>query len=204
MMERVRRAYRSMLEDGIRVTYAVVECPSLSSCLMSIEKAIGGARFRRLVDPDCYSLMSTAEEFAVSDFTILEVRGELNRAFYLLPLPDLPPGQVDEKFKIAFRVKNPRGVAPLVRYICEGKIGKRHANRSAINLVISFLVGLTTSAFSPGRGLLVQLLLSGALALAAYFILDYPLSLLHLKGVDTASEKKSGRVFTLKIWGKRA
>lgn len=182
-MERIHGAYRK--REGIRITYVFIRCLQPSECSRRIEEALNsaGLSFTSLVDPDCYSLVSTVEDLE-ADLSIIEVRGEINRVFYVVPSPRVPNfRESGEEFRLAFKSRSAEGLSHLARYICEGKIGKRHANRSIISLVISMLVGLASQAITEGLDLLIQVFVTTALALIVFSLLEY--LLLGLKGVDT-------------------
>ena len=188
-----RTALAIMTRDGKKVTYSLVRCQSLTECSKKIENTLrsSGLSFTRLVDPDCYSLVSTAEGYSSTGFSILEARGQLNRIFYVIPSPELPSfDEAGEDFRIKFRVKKREGMSPLVMYICQGRIGKRHARSSAINFILSMIAGLASPAFKEGMSFLAQMIVMVAFALGLFFLLEYPLSLLHLKGVEIVREEK--------------
>ena len=194
MKERVRTAFRAMMEEGRRSTYALIQCQSLSECSRTVEAVLksAGLRFTRLVDPDCYSLVSTAEYHATPGFSLLELRGELNRAFYVVSGPKLPSfADLNEEFRLYFEIKSPKGIGPLVRYICQGKIGKRHAHRSLINFVLSVIVGLSSPFLTQGASFIAQTILMIVLAVAMFLLLEYPVSFLYFKGVRIVSEGRT-------------
>ncbi len=203
MGEKFRTALTIMTREGKKVTYSLVRCQSLTECLKKIESTLKSSsiNFMRLVDPDCYSLVSTVEGYSSTGFSILEARGPLNRAFYVVPSPELPSfNELGEEFRIKFRVKKQEVVPLLVRYICQGKIRKRHAHSSTINFILSMIAGLASPLFTGEMSFLAQIIVMAAFAFGLFFLLEYPLSLLHLKGVDIVKEENiKARVVLIKF-----
>ncbi|USS40584.1 hypothetical protein NF865_09860 [Thermococcus aggregans] len=76
----------SKSEKPRRCAYSVVFDSSLAETLKALEKRFLslGIKPVRLIDPECYTLESLADSLYGSEHIgILEVKGELNRVFYL-------------------------------------------------------------------------------------------------------------------------
>ena len=198
MRKEIRSIQRGVKRSGFHVDYARAICQMLSDCSKRIEEALrsAGVPYTRLVDPDCYSLTSLAGDVWGTDLTILELRGELNRTFYIVRGP-FEGGDINRDFTIGFRVKKPEGLRALLSYICREKVGKRHAKHSEISFILSFISGTLTSSVLEGLNPFLQAILGVLVTTLIFIILEYPLSLLWLKGVSL--EKRKGKVHIMVV-----
>ncbi|WP_253910327.1 hypothetical protein [Thermococcus sp. 101 C5] len=94
-----------------RCTYSVIS-GSLAETSRALEERFSslGIRPIRLIDPECYTLESLAEFLYGSEHIgIVEVRGELNRMFYLFP------ERVEFEEELEFDVFTPEGLKYLLK-----------------------------------------------------------------------------------------
>ncbi|NJE30870.1 hypothetical protein E3E38_07425 [Thermococcus sp. 18S1] len=193
--------------DGKRCTYARVRCEILSDCTRSVERALRsmGLRFIRLTDPDQYLLVSSGEDIYDRGkfLTVIELTDGLSRLFYLtasdvpVSLKELP----HPEFVLAFRVKRKEGFRALLNVIGRKRIGGiRHKHRSLLNFLISFVGSLLLSSTINIEGYWVQATLMLLLALIIFIVLDYPFSMLYIKGVEVIQNPEpSTKVFIIKV-----
>ncbi|WP_297498829.1 hypothetical protein [Thermococcus sp.] len=200
MIKEIRSIHRGVKRSDFHVDYMRATCPMLSDCSRRVEGALrsAGVSYTRLVDPDCYPLTSLAGDVWGTDLTVLELRGEFSRAFYLIK-GSFEIKDVKKDFTIGFRIKKPEGLRILLSYLCREKIGKRHAKHSEISFILSLLSGMLGSLLSQGLNPFLQIIL-GTLVMTLIFItLEYPLSILWLKGVSLERRKKKVHVMAVKI-----
>ncbi|QDA31095.1 hypothetical protein FH039_05040 [Thermococcus indicus] len=193
--------------DGKRCTYARVRCEILSNCTRPVERALKsiGMRFTRLTDPDPYLLVSSGEDLYDRGkfLTVIELTDGLGRLFYLAA-SDVPVSLKEiphPEFVLAFRVKRREGFRALLDVIGRKRIGGiRHKHRSLLNFLISFVGSLLLSSAVNIEGYWGQATLMLLLALAIFIILDYPFSLLYIKGVEVIQNPEpSAKVFVIKV-----
>jgi len=191
-------------------TYARVRCEILSEGARLIEGRLrsNGLKFTRLIDPDPYLLASSGDGiYDLGKFLmVIELTDGLGRLFYLtasdvpVSLKELPRPE----FVLAFRVKKKEGFLALLDVIGRKGIGGiRHKHRSLLNFLISFAGSLLISSIVNIvniKGYLGPAILMLPLALAIFIVLDYPFSLLYLKGVEVIQNPEpSAKVFIIKV-----
>ena len=196
------------------VMYAQIRCDALSTCASKLEEIFkaAGVDFLRLLEPDPDALASYADRlYSGASVEIIELTDGTSRMFYLAshPAPIKPEGELKPEFTIFFNVKSREALEVLLRVIGKKRIsGRRYRHRSGINFAVSFLGSFLFSSFINTGNYLLQSLILLALILLIYLILDYPFSLLYLRGVEVLShdpltKKKMKIVKVVKI-GKTA
>ncbi len=159
-------------------------------------------RYNRLVDPDCYSLTAYVAEHFGESVLLIEIRGDTGKVFYVVPaLSKMEFENLRPEFELRFMVTKRAGLEALVGYICRGKITKRHAYRSAASFVVSMLAGFLSSALGERFGAFAQFLIGLLVLFAVLVLLEYPLSVLSLKGVKTVEEKRKVKVLVVRKSG---
>ncbi|NJE60833.1 hypothetical protein [Thermococcus sp. 21S7] len=192
--------------DGKRCTYAKVRCGILSECVRAVEGVLAPtAKLVRLTDPDLYLLVSSGEDLYDRGkfLTVIELTDGLSRLFYLaasdapLSLKELP----HPEFVLAFRVRGKEGFRALLDVIGRKRVGGiRYKHRSALNFLISFTGGLLLSSAINIEGYWGQVGLTLILAFIIFLVLDYPFSLLYIKGVEVIQKTEpSTKVFVIKV-----
>lgn len=186
-------------------TYIKVECQSLTECSKEVEDILSSAEIRanRLIDPECWSFENIANSLFNSKkfIQVVELKGDVNRMFYVFS-SDIPLElhfKTSEKFM--FKVKKENGLRYLLKLICQGKIGgRRHRYRSIITFGVSVAIGSVISSLIGFQGFLPYLI-SGLLALLLAFVVEYPFSVLSLKGVELIEDRKIVEVIIQKMEG---
>lgn len=157
-----------------------------------------GARYNRLVDPDCHSLRAYVTAHFGENITLIEIRGNAGKVFYVVPgLSDVELSGLQPEFILRFITLKEKGLDVLTDYICRGKITKRHAHRSSLIFVVSTVTGFLGSLLGESFGFYAQFIVGALVLLAVLLLLEYPLSLLSLKGVRI-EEKVRVKVFVVK------
>jgi len=174
------------------VKYSKVSCEFLSECVSKLEKVTGrGAK--RLQDPDEYLLIAGAEVLYRANrfITVLELTDGMSRVFYLIPGDFQIPAEFREEFALYFRVRGEGGLGVLLRTILTRNIrGRRFRHRSVLSFLVGFGVSFATSSLLKGLGIWIQSILVVALTVLIYVIIDYPFSLLYLRGVELTQKPK--------------
>uniref|UniRef100_UPI00261FFF75 hypothetical protein n=1 Tax=Thermococcus sp. TaxID=35749 RepID=UPI00261FFF75 len=81
--------------------------------------------------------------------------------------------------------------------------GRRFRHRSALSFLVGFSVSFATSSLVEGLGLWIQSVVAVILTVLIYVILDYPFSLLYLRGVElTQKPKRKAVIMVIKQKGK--
>ncbi len=192
---------------GKRCTYALVRCEILSCCTQQVEKAFKsmGLEFTRLVDPDPYLLVSSGGNLYDRGkfLMVIELTDGLSRLFYLASseAPVGLEGIPTPELVLAFRVKRKEGFHSLLEIISRKKIGGiRHKHRSTLNFLMSLLGGVVFSSLMEFGNYWAGLLGTIIFALILYLILDYPFSLLYLRGVEVISTGEvRTKVFVIRL-----
>ena len=181
----------SKSEKPKRCVYSVVSASSLAETSKVLEKRFLslGIRPVRLIDPECYTLESLADSLYGSEHIgILEVKGELNRMFYLFP------ERIELENALEFDVFTPEGLNYLLKLICKGKIDpKKHKRFSMTAFLISLSSGFITSLLFEPKNYLDYLLFSilvAVLVLLVVLLIGYPFPILPFKGVKPVERKK--------------
>ncbi|NJF24376.1 hypothetical protein [Thermococcus sp. Bubb.Bath] len=124
----------------------------------------------------------------------------MSRMFYLAA-PQVPvrlEGELKPEFTLFFNVKSRKALEILLRILGKNRIsGKRYRRRSGINFAISFLGSFFFSVLFNFGNYWLQSIVFLALTVLIYLIIDYPFSLLYLKGVEVLSHdpfKKKAKV----------
>jgi len=177
-----------------RCTYSVIS-GSLAETSKALEERFSylGIRPIRLIDPECYTLESLAESLYGSEHIgIVEVRGELNRMFYLFP------ERVEFEEELEFDVFTPEGLKYLLKLICKGKIDPKKRRRfSMMTFLLSMVGGVVTSAFFEPKSYWDFLLSSVLIAIVVLLIallIDWPSLILPFKGVRLVEKKKKTKI----------
>lgn len=152
-----------------------------------------GIRPIRLIDPECYTLESLAGSLYGSEHIgIVEVRGELNRMFYLFS------EEVEFEEALEFDVFTPEGLKYLLKLICKGKINPKKRRRfSMMTFLISLVGGVVTSMFFEPKtywDFLLSSILTAVLILLIALLIDWPSLILPFKGVRLVEKKKKVKV----------
>ena len=178
-------------EKPKRCAYSVVSASSLAETSKVLEKRFSslGIRPVRLIDPECYTLESLADSlYGSGHIGIVEVKGELNRMFYLFP------EKIELEDALEFDVFTPEGLKYLLKLICKGKIDpKKHKRFSMTAFLISLSSGFITSLFFEPRNYWDYLLFSiliAVLVLLVVLLIGYPFPILPFKGVKLVERKK--------------
>ncbi|WP_457754664.1 hypothetical protein [Thermococcus sp.] len=181
--------------------YIKVKCQSLTECSKEIENVLlsRDIKVNRLIDPECYSFENFADSLFDSKrfIEVIELKSGVNRMFYVFSI-DVPLElNFKDSEKFMFRVKKESGLRYLLKLICQEKIGgKRHRYRSIITFSISVAVGSAISSLIGFQGFLPYLI-SGLFAVLLAFVVDYPFSVLSLRGVDVV--EKEWKIFKVTI-----
>lgn len=198
------RGITKELSNSKFVKYSKVSCSFLSECVSKLEKVTGGAK--RLQDPDEYMLIAGAEDIYRTNrfMTVLELTDGMSRVFYLIPGDFQVPGEFREEFELYFRVRREGALGVLLRTILTRNIrGRRFRHRSALSFLVGFGVSFATSSLVEGLGLWIQSMVAVILTVLIYVILDYPFSLLYLRGVElTQKPKRKAVIMVIKQKGK--
>ncbi|WP_324735643.1 hypothetical protein VFC49_00085 [Thermococcus sp. SY098] len=173
--------------------YIKVECQSLTECSKEIENLLVSREIKvnRSIDPECWFFESIADSLFNSKkfIQVVELKSDVNRMFYVFST-DVPLElnfKTSEKFM--FKIKKESGLRYLLKLICQGKIGgKRHRYRSIVTFGVSVAVGSVISSLIGFQNFL-SYLISGLFALLLAFAVDYPFSVLSLKGVDVVESE---------------
>ena len=181
--------------------YSKVKCQSLTECSKEIENVLlsGDIKVNRLIDPECYSFENFADSLFNSGkfIEVIELKSDVNRMFYVFSIDAPLELNFKNSEKFMFRVKKESGLRYLLKLICQGKIGgKRHRYRSIITFSISIAVGSSISSLIGFQGFLPYLI-SGLFAVLLAFVVDYPFSVLSLRGVDVV--EKEWKIFKVTI-----
>ncbi len=204
-MGRFLKAFKS-LENQKTCIYACFTFDSLSSGMREVEGWLSsmGVKFKRVIDP--------TPEFVPPDLkaiyheagfpSIIEVRDELSRAFYLFSTP--VPLNMEEfmkpEFVLAFSLKGEESFEALLKVIFAKKIsGARYRHRSLVNFFISFVLSLILSSLIGIESVVIQAVIVGLLAFALFMLADYPFSILHFKGVDLVPVPRTEKVFIIGV-----
>ena len=198
MDRNIRYAYRRMLSSKY-VKYCRVRCEILSDCLRKLEN------FSHLQDPDEYLLVSETEKmYRKSEFiTLLELTDGLTGVFYLIP-GDFSPPTIKPELELYFRVRGEGGLRALLSMIHREKVGgRRFKHRPALSFLTSFISSFLISALVEKAGFWIQVVVVLMLTCLIYLILDYPFSLLYLRGVELT--QKPGKKLAVLVFktGKR-
>lgn len=191
------------------VMYAQVRCEALSMCASKLEAIFktAGVEFFRLLDPDPETLASYSERlYSGKSVEIIELTDGMSRMFYLAS-PQTPirlGGELEPEFTLFFNVRSKEALEVLLRVIGKNRItGKRYKHRSEINFAISFLGSFLFSSLLNVENYLLQSLLLLILAVLIYLAIDYPFSLLYLRGVEVLSNdpftKKNIKIKVVRI-----
>ena len=204
-MGRFLKAFKS-LENQKTCIYACFTFDSLSTGMRDVEGWLSskGVEFKRVIDPSPEFISPDLKALYTGGgfLSIIEVRDELSRAFYLFSTP--VPLNMEEfmkpEFALAFRLKGESGFEALLKVIFAKKIsGARYRHRSIVNFFISFVLSLILSSILGIESVVVQAVIVGLLAFALFMIADYPFSILHFKGVDLVPVPTTERVFIVRI-----
>ncbi len=190
-------------KTGTWLTYVLFR-GNPSELSREIENALSRMEIRyiRLVDPDCYSLTAYVAEHFGESVLLIEIRGDTGKVFYVVPaLSKMEFENLRPEFELRFMVTKKAGLEALAGYICRGKITKRHAHHSAASFVVSMLAGFLSSALGERFGSFVQFIVGLLVLFAVLFLLEYPLSILSLKGVRTVEEKRKVKVLVVRKSG---
>lgn len=136
------------------LTYILLQ-GDLSELSKEVEEILSklGARYNRLIDPDCYSLRAYVTTYFGEWIVLIEIRGDAGKVFYVVPgLSDVEPSGLQPEFILRSITLKERGLDALTDYICGGKITKRHAHRSSLCFVMSIIVGFLSSLLGGGSG----------------------------------------------------
>ncbi|WP_157254975.1 hypothetical protein [Palaeococcus ferrophilus] len=190
------------------VMYAQIRCDVLSTCASKLEAIFktAGVEFVRLLEPDSDTLASyTGRLYSGKSLEIIELTDGMSRMFYLASsqVPVRPEGTLEPEFTIFFNVRSEEALEALLRVIGEKKIsGRRYRYRSRINLAMSFIGSFLLSSLLNVENYFLQSLILLALALLIYLILDYPFSLLYIRGVEVLSHDPWERntIRFVKVW----
>ncbi|EEB73161.1 hypothetical protein [Thermococcus sp. AM4] len=188
---------------GTWLTYALFR-GNPSELSREIETALSGMeiRYNRLVDPDCYSLRAYVTEHFGEGILLIEIRGAEGKVFYIVPnLSRVEFKNLRPEFELRFMVTKRAGLEALTDYICRGRITKRHAYRSAASFVVSMLAGFLSSALGGSFGPFAQFVVGLLVLFTVLFLLEYPLSVLSLKGVKTVEEKRKVKILVVRKSG---
>lgn len=205
-MESEKKSHRvsSRWKPNKYVMYAQVRCEALSICASKLEAIFktAGVEFVELLEPDPETLASySGRLYSGKSVEIIELTDGMSRMFYLAApvAPIRPEGELKPEFVLFFNVRSKEALEVLLRVIGKKKIaGKRYKHRSGINFMISFLGSFLFSSLLNVEDYLLQSLLLLALTLLIYLAIDYPFSLLYLRGVEMISQdpfaKKSAKI----------
>lgn len=181
----------SKSEKPKRCVYSVVSTSSLAETSKILEKRFSslGIRPVRLIDAECYTLESLADSLYGSEHIgIVEVKGELNRVFYLFP------ERIELEDALEFDVFAPEGLKYLLKLICKGKINpKKHKRFPVVTFLISLGIGAVAPLFFEAKSYwdyLLSSILIAALVLLVTLLIDYPFPILSFKGVKPVERKK--------------
>jgi hypothetical protein len=174
------------------VTYVQIRYDALSMCASKLEEIFkaAGVGFIRLLEPDPETLTSYAGRlYSGPSVEIIELTDGMSRMFYLSsPSTPIMPGELKPEFTLFFNVKSREALEVLLRVIGKKRMGgRRYKHRSGINFTIIFLGSFLFSSFINTGNYLIQSLILLALTVLIYLVLDYPFSLLYLKGVEVLS-----------------
>ncbi|ASJ03226.1 hypothetical protein A3L09_08150 [Thermococcus profundus] len=179
--------------------YSRIKCGLLSACTSKLEALFktAGVEFVRLLEPDPDVLASYVDGlYSRKSIEIVELTDETSRMFYLA-FPQVflkPEGELKPEFTLFFNVKSREGLEALLKVIVGKRIGgRRYRHRSGINFAVSFLGSFLLSVLVSSSNFWLQYILLIALTLLIYAVLDYPFSLLHLKGVEVLSNDPIGK-----------
>lgn len=194
-MESEKKSHRvsSRWKPNKYVMYAQIRCEVLSICASKLEAIFktAGVEFVRLLEPDPETLAHYSDRlYSGKAVEIIELTDGLSRMFYLASLqtPIKLGGELEPEFTLFFNVKSKEALQVLLKVIGKKRIrGKRYKHRSGINFAISFLGSLLFSSLLNTENYFLQSLLLLALTLLIYLAIDYPFSLLRLKGVEMLS-----------------
>ncbi len=204
--KRFLKAFKS-LKNQKTCIYACFTSDPLPSGMKKVEgyllsKAIG---FKRVIDPVPEFIPPDLKALYHGDrfLTILEVRGELSRVFYLFSTPR--PIDLEEfmksGFALAFSLRSEEGFEALLRVIFAKKIsGVRYRHRSFVNFLLSFVLSIVLSSLTGVKSIVVQAMVVGTLTFLLFIAVDYPFSILHFRGVDLVPvSKTTEKVFIVRI-----
>ncbi|WP_456367861.1 hypothetical protein [Thermococcus sp.] len=176
-----------------------IKCEVLSSCASKLENFLKDAKieFLRLLEPDPDTLLAYSERiYGWNTVEIVEITDDTSRVFYIFD-PKVPVerfGELFSDFVLFFRVRNRDALNALLRVIgSKRKWGKRYKYRSVISFLVSFLGSSLFSSLLKLDNYLLQYLLVLALTMIIYVLLDYPFSLLRLKGVELLSREPGSK-----------
>jgi len=168
-----------------------VSTSSLAETSKALEKRFLslGIKPVRLIDPECYTLESLADSLYGSEHVgIVEVKGELNRVFYLFS------GKVELEDVLEFDVFTLEGLKYLLNLICKGKINpKKHKRFSVVTFLISLGIGAIAPLFFEAKGYwdyLSSSILTAVFVLLVAVLIGYPFPILPLNGVKPVERKK--------------
>ncbi len=187
--------------------YACLRFDALSFGMREVEGYLNseGIHFMRLVDPDPdFITPEIASVYHGGRFiTILEVRDELGRAFYLFStgMPFDVEALMKPDFALAFSVGNENGFEELMRMIFRRRIaGARYKHRSLFNFFLSFFLSMIISAFIGFTSIVIQAIVVGLVAFILFMIADYPFSVLYFRGVKVIPvPKQRTKVFMIRM-----
>jgi len=187
--------------------YACFTFDSLSFGMREVEGYLSSKsiEFKRVVDPVPEFITPDVRGLyrATGFITILEVRGELGRAFYFfstqLPL-DLEDFMKPE-FLLAFSLKSEESFEALLKVIFAKKIsGARYKHRSFLNFFLSVGASVLLSSLMEVDNILLQAIFVGVLAFVLFMVVDYPFSVLYFRGVSLVPVPRVGeKVFLVRI-----
>ncbi len=205
-MRSITRAFR-IFRKKKRCVYACFRFDHVSTGMREVEAYLSskGISFRRLADPDPDFINPDPGIFYREGnfITILEVRGELGRVFYIFSTGEIFDVEdlMKPEFAIGFEVGSEEGLEALLRMIVEKRIsGARHKHRSLVNFIISFIGSMVLSALMGFESGIVQSVIVGVMAFILFMIVDYPFSVLYLKGVKVIPvPKPGGRIMVVRI-----
>jgi hypothetical protein len=203
MAKKLEESSRRLMSKKYAV-YAQIRCGILSVCTSKLEAIlkVAGVGFTRLLEPDPETLASYADVlYSGPSAEIIELTDGVSRMFYLASpqIPVRPDGELKPEFLLFFNVKSKEALELLLRVIGEKRIsGRRYGHRSEINLVVSFLGSFLFSSIINSGSYFLQSFILLALTFLIYLVLDYPFSLLRLKGIEMLShdpfEKKNIKI----------
>lgn len=202
-MRGIARAFH-IFRKKKKCVYACFRFNHVSTGMREVEAYLSSKeiKFRRLADPDPdFISPDPGLLYGEGDFiTILEVRGELGRVFYIFSTGEVFDVEdlMKPEFAIGFEVSSEEGFEALLRMIVEKRIsGARHKHRSLVNFIISFLMSMVLSALIGFENIIVQSVVLGVMTFILFMIVDYPFSVLYFKGVKVTPIPKPGRKITV-------